>query len=1355
MTSLLEDTNEMKEFGFSDLEINKYKKEQIQEMKDFGFSEEEIFKEIGMVHPNTLKNDEEVTQQNKSFWDNVKTTIGDVKERAIGERLDINWKKAMGNSLYNLALQQADKGIPYEEVIEVDEDTGFLEAGIESLTTLVADLPAYATSISGATLATGNPATGVGLGLAIPATIRSIFLDQLDKEKVQNFSQFWDNWLLQSLPEDLQKDENVLGILSASKAIGKGLEESALLIATGASTKILDVTNIPKNFFTKFATRLTAFTGLGAALEQKMPTLDDVLTNAVVFKGVGIAEKGGQMMRNRMKKTLKHPAEVTKEIFEDPIMLSEVVSKSHKTFTKEKQLDQPTITQAKKELEVLRNDKDFLDNPLANKQKIEKYKSLKKQLDDLAEPFEPIKVIKKADTKDITQSEKNFDAKIISGKVKREVDSSPYNRLIQEVSDKLHPILEVALSGKKINVKEAENIYERFRIQPGMIGRGEHTIKYGTLDYKTLKENGKGLVQIFEPIVKNEKDYNAFKRYAIAKRVIEKQSQNKKTGFDVNDAQIIVNKYNSKFEKPFREFSEYNQRLFEYMKDSGLISKEFYKTSLELNKDYVPFARELDLQLPSSKVGTFLRNPMKEFRGSEKKVYDPIETAYLNTYQFIALAEKNAVMRDFVDMAMKTKKNIEGKVKNIDDNVAKLNEKINEIDKKLQFIDVETVRKTNTTIDNLAKTKEKLTQQINVENAKKNDTFLSFGYDKVESIQKADTPTKGFKLQKKELEKLIDDPSLINEKMLEDFTIFRKQGQGLTDTQIAVRRDGKTEVYEVGLELRKAMRDVPQPIFQTALQILGLPTRVLRAGATLDPTFMARNFFRGELAATAFSKNNYLPLIHGAMGVFRLVKGKNKQTQLYKDFIKSGAMQSSLVSFDRKYIREDFMKQELTSRKVINHINPKNTLESLRAMSDFAESAARISEFRMTQKKLKKDLSKTQREILEESGFSAREVTLDFQKIGLKMQSVNAVTAFYNARFRGYEQVIKGVAKNPGKVISALVIGQTIPSVLLWFANKDSETYKNLPQWVKDTHHIVIANEGTANEIVYRIPKLWELGFIFGTLPERMLDFMAKKDPKAVEELGKELLENSGSFAFNLLPQPEVGRLPIELLANKSFFQDRPIVPRSLEGLLPEVQTTTYTSELSKLIGQGIRFIPGLNDVSSPIQIDYAIKSWTGGLGKYVLDATNAILKRAGVGDDFIEPWSDNYVKNLENMPVVRSFVVRKLSPNAQPLSDFWDSYSEVKQKLDSAKVLEKAGQFQKGQDLLTEREKALQNLSNSADTIKNFSDLIYKLQRIPKDSVDITPNEVRDNIDNLLDAMIKIANGANQFVKEVDKNID
>ena len=55
MTSLLEDTNEMKEFGFSDLEINNYKKEQIQEMKDFGFSEEEIFKEIGMVHPNTIQ----------------------------------------------------------------------------------------------------------------------------------------------------------------------------------------------------------------------------------------------------------------------------------------------------------------------------------------------------------------------------------------------------------------------------------------------------------------------------------------------------------------------------------------------------------------------------------------------------------------------------------------------------------------------------------------------------------------------------------------------------------------------------------------------------------------------------------------------------------------------------------------------------------------------------------------------------------------------------------------------------------------------------------------------------------------------------------------------------------------------------------------------------------------------------------------------------------------------------------------------------------------------------------------------------------------------------------------------------
>ena len=1606
MVSVYEEAEILKQLGNSEEEIQKFISKETEALRLIGTPEEEIQRQTGTVTIDTTRNDPEVQEQNRSYWQKINDGIEGFKDLAIGDKFDFSLRRAMGKTLYNVGLQQAGKGIPYEEAFAVDDDQGFLESGLEGAVTLLGDLPAYAGSVIAATAATGNPVAGTGIGLAIPGAIRSIFLDQLDKQKVQNFSNFWDNWLIQALPESLRNDKNILGLLSGSKAIGKGIKEAGLLIATGASTKVLDATNIPKNFFTKTLTRTTAFTGLGAALESEMPTLDDFLTNLVIFKIAGFAESGSNMMRNRMKKTLKHPAEVIKEIFEDPVMFAEAASTTHRTFTKEKLIDNIKLKEAKAELEKLRNDKEFTTNPLVNKDKIKKYKEIKKTFQELGEPFKEIEItlveptattafkgnlsqIKKAiettekeisefikknsekniekldkqldsfadkqifleksletattekrkeqlqrsinknredfeaankkfeqlkenptnieiikdidpvvnrladklenlkkqrdlklqeteptqtttdpsflnrrieglekqipeaiksnqkknirkleknlkdidanivgldrletfatNIKDKTKfknklqeakkerkeaeveldnfkkdpfnleinkkidpaikrlsetlenlkkerdqkieqpktvtellpAEKNFDAKIKSGKIKKEVDAKFYNSALQNWSDKLHPIFEIARTGKKLDSKAMDFIYERFTIQPGMIGRAEHFIKFGTLDYTNLKDVGKPLLKILEPVLKSEKEYNAFIRYAIAKRVIEKEGQGKKTGFNLEDATAIVKKYDSVFNKPFKEFVEYNQTLFKYLLDSRLISKEFYKQAIELNKDYVPFARFMDMKSGEKQRATFFRNPIKEFKGSEKDVFDPIETSYLNTYSFVRLAEKNAVTRDFIDAVLKLQKVADKKVDNINKQIEPLNEKVNQIEK-----DIQDARQkgNNKKVDDLIKELDKTNLEIDGKIAEKNQALFNLGYEKIADIKKVSPDLRGFKLQKKEAEKIVDDPSVINEKLLEEFTIFRKQKQQIKDTEISFTRDGKVEVYEVGEMIAKAIKNDGKFIESMTMQILGIPTKVLKAGATLDPTFMIRNFIRGEVGASTFSKNRYVPFIHGAMGVARLIKGKNKQTQLYKDFIKSGAMQSALVSFDRQYIREGFMKQELTSRPVYNVVNPKNTLENLRILSEFTESAARIIEFQKSQKRLEKE-PLTERQKLELAGLDARNVTLDFQKIGLKMQAVNHITAFYNARIRGYAQIIKGLAtpKTAAKLISVLIATQTVPSVLLWFANRDSDTYENIDKWIKDTHHIIIVNEGLDDEIVYKVPKLWELGFIFGTLPERFLDYVAKEDPKSLDGIYEDIVKGLGKFVLNQIPLPEVLKLPVELVSNHSIYKNRPIVPRRLEGSLPEVQTTPYTSELAKLIGKASSQIP-FTDGISPIKIDYAIKAWTGGLGAYALDATNLILKKAGIGDEFIQPWSDNYVKNLENMPFFRSFVARRLSRGATPLQKFWNEYSQIKKELDSSAEFKRRGDIARSLKVKSQRTIVLEEqVSLAAEQIKIFGDQIYRLERIPKDSVNISQNEIRDAIDNYIQAMINISKMTNKIIENYD----
>ena len=314
------------------------------------------------------------------------------------------------------------------------------------------------------------------------------------------------------------------------------------------------------------------------------------------------------------------------------------------------------------------------------------------------------------------------------------------------------------------------------------------------------------------------------------------------------------------------------------------------------------------------------------------------------------------------------------------------------------------------------------------------------------------------------------------------------------------------------------------------MRYIAIPTRVLRAGATTDPAFVIKNFFRDTFFASVFSLNNFIPIIDTLSGTFTvfgartgigLTKASKKRSlELYEEWMKSGAMQSMLVSMDRNYFRQGQMVTELiTKRKVHNVINPKNWLESLRIISEMVESGSRVKDYHKTMKRLKKENEKlppekkmSEREMNEIAGFESRDLTIDFRKMGNSMQGYNMISAFFNARVQGLVKIAEAM-KNPNRrktVLMKAAINITMPSLVLWYMNKDSETYKALPQWQKDLFWIIISNEGTEKEVVWRIPKPFELGWIFGTLPERMLDWIYKEDAEYVKQ-------SAGEFSWEMI----------------------------------------------------------------------------------------------------------------------------------------------------------------------------------------------------------------------------------------------
>ena len=94
---------------------------------------------------------------------------------------------------------------------------------------------------------------------------------------------------------------------------------------------------------------------------------------------------------------------------------------------------------------------------------------------------------------------------------------------------------------------------------------------------------------------------------------------------------------------------------------------------------------------------------------------------------------------------------------------------------------------------------------------------------------------------------------------------------------------------------------------------------------------------------------------------------------------------------------------------------------------------------------------------------------------------------------------------------------------------------------------------------------------------------------------------------------------------NYSFFRDAPVVPKSLDKNLPnKFYYTEYTSETFKLLSKTINGLVGDDSffATNPIHAENVFRSWTGGLGRYIIDTldygTNNISYK-----DFVDTMND------------------------------------------------------------------------------------------------------------------------------------
>jgi N12 class adenine-specific DNA methylase len=840
--------------------------------------------------------------------------------------------------------------------------------------------------------------------------------------------------------------------------------------------------------------------------------------------------------------------------------------------------------------------------------------------------------------------------------------------------DDLNPIAYVA---KKLaedigtTLPTEQDPYKLARLTRGSLGRAEQFLLHGTYDFETLHNNGIPLDKVLEPV---RSKLDAFRAYIVAKRALELEGRGVPTGVPLTEAHAIVARGRAEFGPVQRELVAYQDRVLKYLQKSGILSADGVQAMRAANRDYVPFFRlmtgEKDLGHALG-AGLKVRDPVKGIKGSERQIIDPIESIVKNTYLFIGLAERNRALTALEDLANRSQ----------------------------------------------------------------------IGRDFMKPVPRRVRP---IEVTAEEINRHLQNEG-IDEEVSDTMTIFRPNAFRPNSDEIALFRNGKRKIYKVGKELAEAVNALDRDTLNLVTRMLSVPARTLRAGAVLAPEFIARNPVRDQFTALAFSDHGYLPVYDFIRGLGHLFQ----KGDVYQNWLKGGGANAAMVAIDRNYISRNILElEEPSTLKKVGKI-AKSPIDLLRALSEMFENATRIGE-------ANRALGRGQTPMT--AGYAAREVTLDFARMGAQTKSINALVAFWNAQVQGVDRAARAVKDHPFRTLLTLALSITLPSILLWLANHDDERYKELPRWEKDFYWHIFTDHWESvtpemaakypktykrqagnqwqinNGTIWRVPKPFELGVLFGSVPERILDAFFTKTKMPFKGIANSAIQA-------LMPPfiPQITAPFIEHFANRSTFFDRPIVPKYLEDVSPKYQAQPYTTDTAKIIGSAIAKINDKTSFASPLVIENYIRDWTGGLGTHILAVIDMGLRASG-----ITPAKNNPDPTLADMPAIKGFVSRFPSPNATSIQDFYDNYAAHKRASSTTKYLTKTKQIEAAQEEREKNDPMTGGIESIHKIMGNQLKAVRGIYADPK----MPPRDKRQLIDSIYLQMIEGAKRGNALME-------
>ncbi|WP_017445792.1 LPD38 domain-containing protein [Gayadomonas joobiniege] len=459
------------------------------------------------------------------------------------------------------------------------------------------------------------------------------------------------------------------------------------------------------------------------------------------------------------------------------------------------------------------------------------------------------------------------------------------------------------------------------------------------------------------------------------------------------------------------------------------------------------------------------------------------------------------------------------------------------------------------------------------------------------------------------------------------------------DAERKARRQGRSEFVEVRNNGSDTWYRISDPALMRALMQLNIKRtdnplmklsraakRFLTTGVTLSPDFIVRNFIRDSVHGWMINKDEFKFGKDSYIGM-KQTWAKDESTL---DLMFAGAsFQGGYVHANdpeqaAQQIRRALRKKGLSKSEIDNYLGtiPKNMgefFEKYRSFSDAMENANRASTYRRAKEAGKSD---------KVAAFEAKDF-MDFSLQGnfKAMQFFVDVLPFFNARMQGlYKLYRAGKAQGDDKLLKVFskelaMKGSKVAafSLGLMLLNMDDERYEELPDWDKDANwHFFLGDTHI------RLPKPFELGIVFGTVPERMFNFaVGKQNGEDVKRSAVHALVTT--MAINPIPQLI---LPgVESYMNYQIFGGRPIEGFGDQFKRPQDRYSNYTTETAKAMGELFGY--------SPKKIEHLVQGYAGTLGMYVLGASDMLANSVAV----LTGNGEFKVNELDDIRFVRSFI--------------------------------------------------------------------------------------------------------------------